>query len=70
MGATEEIGKAASATVSALATTPVVLSLVVFNVLFMLMVGYLHLKASAHWDHEIERWSELAKSCLTSKASP
>jgi hypothetical protein len=66
----EQAGKAAVATVDALKSTPVVLALVVFNVLFMFLAVYAQLKSGERWDREIERWAGLAKSCQDSKTSP
>lgn len=63
-GLGEQAGKAATATVDALKSAPVVLALVVFNVLFMVLMAYTAVKISAHWDNEIDRWAELSKSCL------
>jgi hypothetical protein len=63
-GASEQVGKVAGATVEALKSTPVVLALVVFNVLFMFLMAYAAVKINARWDNEIERWEGLAKSCL------
>ena len=65
MGTTEEIGKAATATIEALRSTPVILALVIFNVLFMGLSTYAMIKVNERWDHEIERWVELVKSCQT-----
>jgi hypothetical protein len=69
-GIGEEAGKAANATIDALKSTPVVFALVLFNVLFMFLIAYMSLKSSERWDHEIERWAELVKSCQASKISP
>jgi hypothetical protein len=70
MSLSEQAGKAAVATVDALKSTPAVLALVLFNVLFMTLAVYAQLQSGERWDREIERWAELAKSCATSKTSP
>lgn len=57
------INKAAIATVDALRSTPVVLALVVFNVLFIAAMVYVTIKTNERWEHEIERWVEFAKAC-------
>jgi predicted PurR-regulated permease PerM len=66
-GVTEQAAKVASSITESLKSTPVVLALVVFNVLFMFLMTYAALKSSDRWDHEIERWAELVKSCQSSK---
>jgi hypothetical protein len=63
MGISEEAGKAATATISALSSTPVVLALVVFNVLYMGLSTYAAIKVSERWDREVQRWAEFAKAC-------
>lgn len=63
-GISEEVGKVATTTVEALKQTPMVLALVIFNILFMAMVGYLFLKSSARWDAEAARMHTLVASTL------
>jgi hypothetical protein len=62
-GISEEAGKAAVATVDALKSTPVVLSLVVFNVLFMGAMVFVSIKSSERWDNEVQRWADLVAHC-------
>jgi hypothetical protein len=62
-GVTEEAGKAVGATVDALKSTPIVLALVIFNVLFMGFSGYVSLKISERWNAEIDRWERLVHAC-------
>jgi hypothetical protein len=69
-GIAEEASKVAATTVEALKSTPVVLALVIFNVLFMGAMVYVAIKTSERWEHEIERWVELVKLCQSSKTSP
>lgn len=57
MGITEEAGKAAGQVVDALRSTPIILALVIFNVLFMFLMTYASIKSSEHWDAEVERWA-------------
>ena len=66
----EQAGKAAVATVDALKSSPALLVLVVLNVLFIATMVYVGIKSGQRWDHEIERWAALAKSCADSKTSP
>jgi hypothetical protein len=70
MSLSEQAGKATVAAVDALKSTPVVLALVLFNLLFMGAMVYVSVNASERWDHEIERWAELVKQCQGSKTSP
>jgi hypothetical protein len=62
-GLSEEVGKAATATVSALSSTPAVLALVVFNVMFMILMAYVAIKSGERWDREVQRWSDLVGHC-------
>jgi hypothetical protein len=62
-GISEEAGKAATATIDALRSTPVVLALVVFNIMFMGAMVYVSVKSGERWDNEVQRWVEFAKSC-------
>lgn len=62
-GVSEEVGKVATSTVAALASTPAVLALVVFNVMFMLMSIYVVMKSSERWNAEIDRWERLVHAC-------
>jgi len=64
MGATEEIGKVAQTVTESLKSTPLLLSIVIFNVIFVLMVGYLSYHTSERWNDEAERWATLVRSCL------
>jgi predicted PurR-regulated permease PerM len=59
----EQAGKAAQSTIDALKSTPVVLALVVFNLLFVGAMVFVSVKSGERWDREIERWAGLAKSC-------
>jgi hypothetical protein len=69
-GIAEEASKVAATTVEALKQTPMILALVIFNVLFIGAMIYVSIKTGERWDHEIERWAELAKSCQGLKTSP
>jgi hypothetical protein len=69
-GIAEEASKVAATTVEALKSTPVVLALVVFNLLFVGAMIYMAIKTGDRWEHEIERWADLVKLCQSSKTSP
>lgn len=69
-GIPEEVAKVATTTVEALKATPVVLALVVFNVLFMILSGYVSLQITERWDAEITRWEKLVHSCQGIAPSP
>jgi hypothetical protein len=62
-GPVEEVGKAAGATIEALKSTPVILALLIFNALFMVLLGYVTLKNSERWEREIDRWEKLVHAC-------
>ena len=63
-GPVEEASKVAQSVTDALKSTPVVLALVVFNVIFMLMMGYISLTSSKRWDNEVERWAQIVRACI------
>jgi hypothetical protein len=62
-GIVEETSKAAQSTIDALKSTPIVLALVIFNILFMFAMMYGAIRISERWDREIERWAELVRAC-------
>ena len=64
MNVSQEVGKAAQSTIDAMKSTPVILFLFVFNLLFIGMTGYLSVHNIDRWDNEVERWHQLAQSCL------
>ena len=57
MGVTEEAGKVAGGAIEALKSTPVVLALVIFNVLYM---------AGSFWSakHEGDRWEQMLEKAF------
>jgi hypothetical protein len=63
MSVTEQAGKAAQSTIDALKSTPVVLALVIFNVLFMGLMAYVSIKSGEKWDREVQRWADLVAHC-------
>jgi hypothetical protein len=69
MSITEQAGKAAQSTIDALKSTPVVLALVVFNLLFVGAMVYVAIKTGERWDNEVQRWADLVARC-TLKAEP
>jgi hypothetical protein len=62
-GITEQAGKAAQSTIDALKSTPVVLALVVFNLLFVGAMVYVAIKTGERWDKEVQRWADLVAHC-------
>jgi len=60
-GPAEEVGKVASATVSALAGTPAVLALVIFNLLFFGVVVYVQYTNGERWEKLFEL---MLKQCI------
>jgi hypothetical protein len=65
-GIAGEASKVAATTVEALKQTPLVLSLVIFNVLFIGAMIYVSIKTGARWDAEIERLHELVAKVMAS----
>ena len=64
MNITEEVGLTARTFVEALKSAPAVLSLVVFNLIFLAMVGWLAYHSAELANLETQRWAELVRSCL------
>lgn len=62
-GVGEEVGKIAASAIDALRSTPAVLALLVFNLIFMVILGYVSIKSSERWDKEIDRWEKLVHAC-------
>jgi len=67
-GPIEQVSKLTAQTVEALKSTPVVLALVIFNVLFMGATVYVSIHNTKQWNTEVERWSTLVQSCLPPQA--
>jgi len=63
-GPVEEASKVAQSVTDALKSTPVVLALVVFNVIFMGMMTYVSISNAHRWDGEVERWAQIVRTCL------
>ena len=63
-GVTEEIGKAAESTIDALKSTPVVLALVIFNVLYMAGSFWSQNQMSETYDRGAERWKSLTETAM------
>jgi len=54
MNVSEEAGKTARTVVEALKTTPAILALVVFNIMFMGAVIYIQQTNGSRWQHLVE----------------
>lgn len=65
MGVAEEAGKAAQSTISALSSTPVVLALVIFNVLYMGGTFWTQNKQAQTYDQGASRWKEVVESAMS-----
>jgi hypothetical protein len=63
-GPTEEIGKAANSTIEALKSTPVVLALVIFNVLYMAGSFWAQTKQWETYDRGAQRWKDMVESVI------
>lgn len=63
-GVTEEASKAVQSVTEALKSTPVVLALVIFNVIFMALTAWTNLKQSETYDHGAQRWKDLVEIAM------
>jgi hypothetical protein len=60
-GITEEAGLTARTLVEAFKSTPAMLAIVVFNIVFMGVVAYSSYNNHARWENESTRWSKLVE---------
>jgi len=54
-GAVEETGKVVVSTIDALKSTPMVLGVLLFNLIFVLFIGYFEYTNGERWERTIER---------------
>lgn len=64
-GVPEEVGKVATSAVDALKSTPVVLALVIFNVLYMAGSFWSQARTAEVFDHSAQRWKDLVQAAMT-----
>lgn len=72
-GATEEAGSTARTLILSLASTPVLLALVVFNLFYIAMTTYLQVKQSERFTENQAIWERIVEKTMQacqSKASP
>ena len=62
----EGVAQVAQTTVDALKSTPILLAVLLFNLMFMVTLGYVTLHNSSRWDNDVQRWAEIAKACIKS----
>lgn len=63
-GAIETTGQVAGSAIDALKSTPVVLALVIFNVLYMLGGFYAQIRQGEQHDKAAERWKSVADTAM------
>jgi len=54
-GAAEEIGKTAQSTIDALKSTPMILGVLLFNLAFIVFIGYFEYTNGERWERTVER---------------
>jgi hypothetical protein len=64
MSVTQEAGQTARTIVSSLASTPVVLALVVFNLFYIGMTTYLQVKQSERFTANQEIWERMTEKAM------
>ena len=69
-GAIETTGQVAGSAIEALKSTPVVLALVIFNVIYMLGSFYSQIKMSETYDRGAERWKSVYETALRACPMP
>jgi hypothetical protein len=63
-GVTEEAGGTARTLIQSLASTPVILALVVFNLFYIGMTTYLQIKQGERFTENQATWEKMAESAL------
>ena len=64
-GITEETGQTARSLVSSLATTPMILALVVFNLFYIGMTTFLQIKQAERFTDNQHIWQQMTEKALT-----
>jgi hypothetical protein len=64
MGTVEETGSTARTLISSLASTPVILALVVFNLFYIAMTTYLQIKQSERFSENQQIWERMTEKAL------
>jgi hypothetical protein len=67
-GVTEEAGSTARTLIGSLASTPVILALVVFNLFYIGMTTYLQIKQGERFTENQATWAKMAESALAACA--
>jgi hypothetical protein len=62
---TEEAGSTARTLISSLATTPMILSLVVFNLLYIALTTYLQIKQGERFTENQATWEKLTEKAMS-----
>jgi hypothetical protein len=65
MGVTEETGGTARTLITSLASTPVILALVVFNVLYIAASVWLQVKQSERFTQNQEIWERMTEKAMS-----
>jgi hypothetical protein len=64
-GVTEEAGGTARTLIQSLASTPVILALVVFNLFYIAMTTYLQMKQSERFTANQEIWERMTEKAMS-----
>jgi len=64
MGVAEEGGSTARTLISSLATTPMILALVVFNLFYIAMTSYFQIKQGERFTENQKIWEQLTEKAL------
>jgi hypothetical protein len=67
-GITEEAGGTARTLIQSLASTPLVLALVVFNIIYIAMTTYLQIKQGERFTENQATWERMSERALTACA--
>ena len=63
-GITEEVGSSVRSAVGALSSTPMILAVLIFNIMFMGMITWISHKNQERWDKDSERWKDLVEHAM------
>jgi hypothetical protein len=63
-GPVEETSKTAQVLIDSLKSSPVILALVLFNIIYIAMSGYVWVKIQEHRNSSEERWERLVENAM------
>jgi len=63
-GAIEETGKTVRSLIGSMSTAPMVLAVLIFNLVYIVLTGYIFIQRSGFVDRSEQRWEKLVEMAL------